>query len=102
MSNLKDSGVLVNIDDNGICRIKLVGDLRYDSSAKGFIEFVNTKLTDEKISDIIIDTQDCDYIDSTNVGILGQIARIQTQKGAKKTGDFLQRAFKDLQCYQRC
>ena len=81
---INENGVLVNIDDEGVCRIKLVGEIRYDSSAKGFIEFVNSKLVDKNVRDVIIDSHACDYIDSTNIGILVQIAAVQERKGMRK------------------
>jgi anti-anti-sigma regulatory factor len=88
MGSQKEGDVLVNIGKDGVGRIKLIGEIRYDSSAKGFVEFVNTKLIDESVAEVIIDAHACDYIDSANIGILAQIAMMQENKGAKKTKIF--------------
>jgi anti-anti-sigma factor len=84
MKNETGSNVLVYIDNDGICRIKLVGEIRYSSSAKGFMDFVNTEVVDEKIKDVIVDLRECDYIDSTDIGVLAKIATLQQGKGEKK------------------
>jgi len=88
MGSQKEGDVLVNIGNDGVGRIKFIGEIRYDSSAKGFLEFVNTKLSDINVTEIVIDAHACDYIDSANIGILAQIAIMQENKGAEKTKIF--------------
>jgi len=83
MVNKTESNVLVYIDDNGVCKIKLVGQIKYGSNAKGFGEFVNTKVVQRSVTDVIVDLRECDFIDSTNIGNLVKIAKIQQEKGAK-------------------
>jgi len=84
MNNNKENDVLVYIDDEGVCRIKLVGEIRYNSSAKGFIDFVNANVAKDNVIDVTVDLRKCDYIDSTNIGVLAKIATLQKQKNAKK------------------
>lgn len=84
MENKSESNVLVYIDDNGVCKIRLVGQIKYGSNAKGLSEFVNTKVAEESVKDVIVDLRECDFIDSTNIGNLGKIAKLQQEKGAKK------------------
>ena len=84
MDNKVEGNVLVCIDDDGVCRIKLVGNIRYDSSSKGFMDFVNAEIPNEKVKDVIVDMRECSYIDSTDIGILAQIALIQSEKRQKK------------------
>jgi anti-anti-sigma factor len=84
MSENKENDVLAYIDDDGVCRIKLIGEIRYNSSAKGFIDFVSEKVAEDEVKDVIVDLRKCDYIDSTNIGVLAKIATIQKDKDAPK------------------
>jgi anti-anti-sigma factor len=79
-----DGNVLAYIDDTGACKIKLVGEIRYNSNVKGFMDFVSTKVAEEKITDVVVDLRKCDYIDSANIGVLAKITALQQQKNAKK------------------
>jgi anti-anti-sigma factor len=62
-----------------ICFIKLVGDLRYNLSPR-FDNLVKQELCNKTISQFILDLCETEYLDSTNLGILGMIAA-----GAKNT-----------------
>jgi len=84
MDDKSGSNVWVYISDDGICEIKLVGQIKYGTTAKGFSEFVSTKVAEEKVKDVIVDLRECEFIDSTNIGTLAKIATIQHGKGAKK------------------
>lgn len=79
-----ESNVLVYISDDGICEIKLVGQIKYGTTAMGFNEFVNTKVASESVKDVIVDLRECDFIDSTNIAILARIAALQAGKNVKK------------------
>ncbi|MDR0304729.1 MAG: STAS domain-containing protein [Chitinispirillales bacterium] len=84
MDDKVKGNVLVCTDDVGVCKIKLVGSVRYDSSMKGFMDFVKAEIIDKDIEDVIIDMRDCEYIDSSDIGVLAQIGLTQQEKGAKK------------------
>ena len=84
MDTKQDGNVLVCFNDDGVCNIKLVGNVRYDSTSKGFMDFVNTKLLDEAVTDVVVDIRECEYIDSTDIGILASIAMTQKEKSAPK------------------
>jgi|GEM_PF-1070202 len=84
MGNEKEGSVLAHIGENGVCNIKLVGQIRYNSSAKGFMDFVSTSVADKKVRDVIVDLRTCEYIDSTDIGVLAKIATLQESKGEKK------------------
>jgi len=84
MGNEKEGSVLAHIGKNGVCNIKLVGQIRYNSSAKGFMDFVSANVADRKVKDVIVDLRTCEYIDSTDIGVLAKIATLQENKGEKK------------------
>ncbi len=56
-----------------ICFIKLIGDLRYNLSP-GFDNMVKKELCNNAILQFILDLRETEYLDSTNLGILGMIA----------------------------
>jgi anti-anti-sigma regulatory factor len=78
------NNVWVYIGDDGVCEIRLVGQIKYGTTAKGFSEFVNAKVSDSSVKDVIVDLRECDFIDSTNIATLAKIAALQQGKGAKK------------------
>ena len=80
-----ESNVLVHIDGKGICKLKLVGQIKYDSNAKGLNEFINANIVEKNMKHVIVDLRECDFIDSTDIGHLVRIAKVQQEKGAEKT-----------------
>ena len=52
--------------------LRMNGSMKYTSSA-GFDRFLNKNLTDE-ISSVLVDLQNTEYIDSTNLGFIARIA----------------------------
>jgi len=54
--------------------IKLAGELRYNWSS-GFNAFIEELFKRDDYDDILVDVSDVTYLDSTNIGLVAQIAR---------------------------
>jgi len=65
------------------CFIKLIGELRYTLSS-GFESLVRRELENEQITHFVLDTKETEYMDSTNLGILGMIAAGLKKKSSQK------------------
>jgi len=63
--------------------IKLIGNIKYNYS-NNFSNFIDTIFTKNQNEDIIIDLTKTKYIDSTNLGLLAKIARLQKRNNGKK------------------
>jgi anti-anti-sigma factor len=66
------------------CIIRLVGAIKYTTVAADFEKFIDTFIDKPDIIDVIIDMRECNYIDSTDLGILARISITQNQKNANK------------------
>ena len=62
----------------GTVIIRLLGDVRYTISAT-FKEFLETLFHDPQVTNIVLDLSDTDNIDSTNLGLLAQVANHSRQ-----------------------
>ena len=67
-----------------VCFIKLIGEIRYTKS-KVLDDIINRVLAEEKISEFVVDLRSTTFIDSTNLGILAQIARWSNAQNLKKS-----------------
>lgn len=79
---MKDDRVLYAIK-NHICFIKLIGTVKC-STIEGFDTLVKQITNDKNVRDVIIDLCDVKYIDSTNMGIIAEIARFMIDKYNRK------------------
>ncbi len=62
--------------------IKMKGLMKYTSSL-GFDTFIRTHLTGD-IQSVLLDIQEADYIDSTNLGLIARIAEHLTRNGKER------------------
>jgi len=69
--------------DNNTCYVRMQGSLNYTICA-GFDGVVKQLFTNENIRNFIIDLKDAEYLDSTNLGILGIIAEGLKSKSSNK------------------
>jgi anti-anti-sigma factor len=67
-----DRGRYFFAEKEGITYIKMVGNLKYNTSS-GFDRFVDS-LLDRGFSNVVIDLSEASYIDSTNLGLIAKIA----------------------------
>jgi anti-anti-sigma factor len=74
------NGISYAFIDDYTCLIKLVGAIKYTHVATGFEAFIEELSYKTEINNIVIDMQDCTYIDSTDLGLLARIAIYQTEK----------------------
>ena len=79
---MKEDKVLYTIKDN-VCFIKLNGMVQC-STISGFDSFVKRISKDKNIQDVLIDLCDMEYIDSTNLGLIAEIARFMIKKHNRK------------------
>lgn len=63
--------------------VKLIGDVKY-SYSNNFSNFIDHVFDNIENQDIIIDLTETKYIDSTNLGLLAKIARLQRKANNKK------------------
>ena len=75
---MKEDKVLYTIKDN-VCFIKLNGMVQC-STISGFDSFVKRISKDKNIHDVVIDLCDLEYIDSTNLGLIAEIARFMKKE----------------------
>ncbi len=73
---------LYNKNDKNLS-IKLVGDIKY-SYSNNFSNFIDCVFSSIENHEILIDLTETKYIDSTNLGLLAKIARLQRRKNNKK------------------
>lgn len=73
-----DSKILFTIQDN-ICFLKLVGAITCNTIS-GFDAFIEKLADNETVKDVIIDLCSTVYIDSTNLGLIAEIAGIMRKK----------------------
>ena len=69
--------------DRDTCYVRMQGSLNYTICA-GFDGVVKELFTNEDIHNFVIDLKDAEYLDSTNLGILGIIAEGLKSKSSKK------------------
>ena len=69
--------------DGDTCFVRMQGSLTYTICA-GFDGVVKQLFNNEDIHNFIIDLRDAEYLDSTNLGILGIIAEGLKSKSSKK------------------
>ena len=79
---MKDDKILYAIKDN-VCLIKLIGLIQC-STVSGFDLFIRQISQDESIKYVLIDLCETDYMDSTNLGLLAEIARFMIKKYNRK------------------
>ncbi len=79
---MKKGKILFSKKSN-ICFLKFVGELRYDSSS-GFDCLVRRELENKQIVNFVLDFKEAEYLDSTNLGIMGMIASGMKNKSPKK------------------
>lgn len=78
-----NKGKILYARKDGVCFIKLVGSVKYTVSS-GFDELINDLSLDETINDVVLDVNDAQYIDSTNLGLMAKVARLVMQKFQKQ------------------
>lgn len=64
-----DSGEILFAIHEGFCVLKLRGTLTFRNSAC-FISFLKATINKSSIKNVIFDLQDCEYLDSTIIGII--------------------------------
>lgn len=79
---MEDDKILFAKKDS-ICFIKIVGSIKC-TNISGFDVFIERLIHNESIKDVLIDLSKATYIDSTNLGLLVEIARRWLQKYNKK------------------
>ena len=77
-----DCNFLYSINNEKVF-IKLTGDVKY-SYSNIFSDFIDNVFSCDKHNDIIIDLTETLYIDSTNLGLLAKISRLQNRRNQKK------------------
>ncbi len=73
-----ESKILFTTQDN-ICFLKLVGSITC-KNISGFDAFIEKLAKDETITEVVIDLCTTDYIDSTNLGLIAEIAGIMRKR----------------------
>lgn len=79
---MKDDKILYTIQDN-VCFIKLAGMIQC-STISGFDSLVKQISKDKNVRDVLIDLCDVEYIDSTNLGLIAEIARFMIKEHNRK------------------
>ncbi len=74
-----DGKILFTTQDD-ICFLKLVGSITC-TTISGFDAFVDNLSKDEMLKEVFIDLCSTAYIDSTNLGLIAEIAGIMRKKG---------------------
>jgi anti-anti-sigma factor len=74
--------ILFSLKSN-VCFVKLIGELRYNLS-QGFDSLVRRELKNNQTTHFILDLKEAEYLDSTNLGIIGMIAAGLKNKSAEK------------------
>lgn len=67
----------------GICFIKLVGKIRHPVSP-GLDRLIDDTVKDESTADIVLDLNEAEHIDSTNLGLMAKVARFTMAKFNRK------------------
>lgn len=78
-----EQGKILYAKKDAVCIIKAVGTITCHT-VTGFDTFINQLAHDADINDVLIDLCYTAYIDSTNLGLLAEIARIMQENGKKK------------------
>lgn len=80
---MADGRILFNESDHRIF-IRLTGDVRHTISS-GFQDLIRRYLTDSgTIEDVLVDLSEAHYLDSTNLGLLAQVARYMIRRYQRK------------------
>jgi anti-anti-sigma factor len=79
---MSDNKILYSVE-NDTCYVRMQGSLNYTICA-GFDGVVKELFTNDNIDNFIIDLTDAEYLDSTNLGILGIIAEGLKSKSSNK------------------
>ena len=79
---MENDKVLYAVSDN-ICFIKMTGIIQC-ATVSGFDLFIKQIFQDEAIDDILIDLCETEHIDSTNLGLIAEIARFMIKKYNRK------------------
>lgn len=79
---MKNGKILYTKKDT-ICFIKMYDAIKY-SNTSGFDVFIEQLLHDETITDVLIDLCATTYIDSTNLGLMAEIATFISRKFNRK------------------
>lgn len=79
---MENDKILYAIKDN-ICFIKMIGLIQC-TTVSGFDLFIKQILKDEAIKDILIDLCETEHIDSTNLGLIAEIAKFMIKKHNRK------------------
>lgn len=76
-------GRILYTKKDGICFLKLVGDITC-TNILGFDLFIEQLARETTINEVLIDLCFTKYVDSTNLGLLAEIARLMRIKGYSK------------------
>ena len=76
-------GQLLYAKRDDVYVLKLVGQIRHTISS-GFDAFLEKMFTDADLKDVIIDLTETEYIDSTNLGLIAQVAQRMEARSTKK------------------
>ncbi|KAA3609950.1 MAG: anti-sigma factor antagonist [Calditrichaeota bacterium] len=77
------AGKILFAQKSNVCYLKLIGELRYNLS-QGFDSIVKQELKNDKTNTFIIDLSETEYLDSTNLGIIGMVAAGLKNKSDQK------------------
>ena len=79
---MENDKILYAIKDN-ICFIKMTGFIQC-TTVSGFELFIKQISQDEAVKDILIDLCEIEHIDSTNLGLMAEIAKFMIKKHNRK------------------
>ena len=79
---MKEDKVLYTIK-NHVCFIKLTGMVQC-SAISGFDSLIKQISNDKNVRDVLVDLCDVEYIDSTNLGLIAEIARFMIKEHNQK------------------
>ena len=83
------AGDILYATHNGVCVIKLVGDICYTTGPAALISrsldtFLERLFADGKVRNVIVDMSETSSIDSTNLGVLAKLVTFMMARGAPK------------------
>lgn len=79
---MSEAKILFSLKAN-VCFVKLIGELRHKLSP-GFNFLVKREMQNPQTTHFVLDLKETEYLDSTNLGIMGMIAAGLQKKSPKK------------------
>jgi anti-anti-sigma factor len=76
-------GTILYLKQDNVCFIKMYNAIKY-SYTSGFDKFIYQLSRDNTLKDVLIDLNDITYIDSTNLGLLAEIATVLLRRCNQK------------------